>query len=199
MLNVIAALSLAATLIISSPLAEVKNTIESLKTIVSDPDLKTRKQQRNKRIRALILERWDLEEMAKRALGRHWKTRTDAEREEYVDLFSQYVEVFYRQKVFNSVEFLENAEQKMDIYYKERNVESEFAEVEIQIVTKNNSRMSFLLKLHLKDGHWKAYDVVVENISEVNNWRAQFDRVITRHSFGELLKRLREKIKELDK
>ena len=174
-----------------SPLETVKNTVESLRAAVKNPALK--KEAKQSRIRELISEQMDFEEMGRRALGSHWRGRTDAEKEEYLGIFAKLMEVFYRKQVFESIEFIDS----VDIKYKER-LDGDFAEVDMQVVARND-KTSITFKLHLAGGEWKAYDVVVENISTVNNWRAQFDRIIEKEKFEGFLRRLREKIIELDK
>ena len=80
---------------------------------------------------------------------------------------------------------------------KER-TDGEYAEVDIQIIAQND-KISITFKLHFAGGMWKVYDITAENISQVSNMRAQFDRIIAAEKFEGLLRRLREKIKELDK
>lgn len=178
------ALVLAMALAIPSPLEEVKNTVESLKKVAGNKP----------RIRALILERMDLAEMAKRSLGRHWRSISDKERVEYLDVFAKYIEVFYRERVFNSAEIIGIVE----IQYLKERIDGEFAEVETLVIA-GSDKFSVVYKLHFVGGHWKAYDLVIENISIVSSLRSQFDRIITQHSFSELLSRLRERIEVLEK
>lgn len=166
------------------PTDAVKETVERLKKAVGNRPL----------IQKLILERMDFDEMGKRSLGRHWRGLRPAEKKEYLDLFAKYVEVFYRKRVFESVEFLES----VDIKYLRQRIDDEFAEVDVQIFARNN-KISITFKLHLVDEQWKTYDLVAENISTVSNLRSQFDRIVSQYSFAELLNRLREKIEELDK
>lgn len=178
------ALILAVVLAIPSPLESVKNTVEELKKAVGD----------RARIRTLILERMDFDEMGKRSLGRHWRNYSDAQRNEYLEVFERYVEVFYRKRVFESIEFIGS----VGIKYKER-LDGDFAEVDVEVMAPNGEKWRFTLRLHMKNGGWKAYDVVVEGISQVSNLRAQFDRIIEKEKLDGLLKRLREKIQELDR
>jgi len=190
----LSALILAAVLsgVATPPLEEVKSTVESIKQIVSNKALS--KEKKNSLIHKLIVGRVDFDEMGKRALGRHWKDRTGAERKEYLDVFAKFIEVFYRNRVFNSVEFINS----VAISYKEKR-DGEFTEVEVMVTAPNGEKYSFVLKLHLAQGHWMAYDFVIEDVSVVQNYRSQFDRIIEREGFASLLKRLREKIMELDK
>ena len=177
-------LILAIALAISSPLEAVKNTVEALKKAVGN----------RPQIRKLIVERMDFDEMGRRSLGRHWRDLSEAQRKEYLEVFAKYVEAFYRKQVFESVEFIES----VDIKYLKERIDGEYAEVNIQIVARND-KTSITFKLRLINGVWKAYDVIVEDISQVLNLRSQFDRIINAEKFEGLLKRLREKIKELDR
>ena len=178
------ALVLVTALAVSSPSEEVKNTVEALKKAAGNKPQE----------RALILERMDLAEMGKRSLGRHWRNISDKERAEYLDVFAEYIEVFYRERVFNSTGFIGTVEIK---YLKEK-IDGEFAEVETLIIA-GSDRFSVVYKLHFVGGHWKAYDFIIENVSIVSSLRSQFDRIVSRESFAELLRKLRERIRELDK
>lgn len=166
-----------------SPMEQVKETIEKLK-------IETRREV----IRQIILESMDLGEMAKRSLGRHWRTISEVERQEFVAVFSRFVEVFHRSSVLRSLQHIG----KVDIHYVKERIDGDFAEVEVKVKTPQEE-FGMLYKLRLSGEKWKAYDIVVEGISMVSNYRAQFDRIITKHDFATLMERLREKIKELDK
>lgn len=175
---------------IPSPLATVKETVERLEKIVKDPKLagEVKKHAREEEIRKLILERWDMEHMARSALGRHWKARTDSERVEYVKAFSFYIDVQYRKMIFDTVQFVNSD----GIRFLKERLDGEFAEVDL-VIDYSPEDIKATFRLHLVDGHWKAHDVIVEGISQVQNLRSQFDRVITKSSFAELLRILRSK------
>lgn len=169
---------------VQRPIDAIKETIENLKKAVGDKPL----------IKQLILERIDLEEMCKRALGRHWRYLSEVKRKEYLEVCANYVEVFNRKQVFESIEFIES----VDIKYLKERIDGEYAEVDIQVIARND-KTSVIFKLHLVNGAWKAYDILIEKISQVSSLRSQFDRIIEKEEFEGLLRRLREKIKELDK
>jgi len=175
---------------IPSALSEVRETIENLKKIVSDPKLKGEKNKdaRRARIRSEILSRMDLGEMAKRSLGRHWKNLSDLERQEYLKVFPEYIQYVYRKMIFESVEFGESA----NIRFVKERVDGEFAEADI-VIDSSPEDINITFKLRLADGHWKAYDLIIEGMSQVSNLRSQFDRIISKSSFAELLKQLRNK------
>ena len=184
---------------ISSPMADIKETVEKLKKIVSDPDLKgsAKKQERYGLIRDLLIERIDFKEMAMSSLGRNWRKITEAQQTKYIEVFSNFLEAFYRERLFNSIEFLESSE--VGVKYLKEIVEGDFASISIKISTTRGDDFSIIFKLHLVSGVWKAYDVVIENVSTIANWRAQFDRVILKKSFEKLLEDLEERTKELNK
>ena len=73
-------------------------------------------------------------------------------------------------------------------------IDNDFAQVETTIIQPKGDEIAVLYKLRQRNGQWKVYDAVVDNISIVNNYRSQFDRVIARNSYEELVKRLREKL-----
>jgi phospholipid transport system substrate-binding protein len=178
----------------SSPMSEVKNTMQKLKSIVGDPALKaeSKKKERRQRLREVILEQIDVAEMGRRSLGSHWQNITDSERAEYLDVFGKYIESLYRKTVFESVEFINST----NIRYLKERIDGRFAEIEIAIPSSpEDTKVTF--KLHIVSGKWKAYDVVIEGISQVLNLRSQFNRILNEKSsnpFQFLLKRLRDKI-----
>ena len=180
---------------IPSPLAEVKETAEGIRQTVKDPNLtgEAKKKNRQARIRELLFMRLDFNEMAKRSLGSAWKNLTDPEKTEYIEVFSKFIEVFYRKRVFTASEFINS----VDIKYSKERIDENFAEVEIKIADAPED-IAVLLKLHFVDGHWKAYDLIIANVSTILNWRSQFARVIQKKSFTELLQILKNKIIELD-
>ena len=79
------------------------------------------------------------------------------------------------------------------VLYTGENRDKEYAEVNTKVIAKNGQAYSVDYRLHLVDGNWRIYDVVAENISLVNNYRAQFNRVIVNSSFEELMKRIKSK------
>jgi phospholipid transport system substrate-binding protein len=131
---------------------------------------------------------FDYEEMAKRALGTHWRRRTPAEQEEFVKLFRDFLERIYSDKV--------------DLYGGEKVrfgrelIDKDFAQVESTIIKPKGEELAVIYKLRQLNGQWKVYDAVVENISIVNNYRSQFDRIISSSSYEELVKRLQEKARQ---
>ena len=170
-----------------APLDLVRTTVDRAIQILKDPELSSpdRKKERVERLRETLVAIFDYEEMAKRALGPHWRQRTPAEQEEFVKLFRDFLERVYSDKIgLYGGEKVRFGREVMD---------NEFAQVESKIIQLKGEEIAVVYRLKQVNGQWKVYDAVVENISIVNNYRSQFDRVISSSSYEELVKRLREK------
>ena len=128
---------------------------------------------------------FDFTEMSRRALGRHWAERTDAEREEFVRLFTDLMARSYIGKIDRYA--------GESIAYTAERVSGDEASVQSQVVTAKGSQIPVEYRLHRVNDSWSAYDVFIENVSLVGTYRSQFDRIIKTESFADLLRRLREK------
>jgi phospholipid transport system substrate-binding protein len=172
------------------PLDLVRTAVDKAIQTLKDPKLQSqdKKKERIDRLREALNPIFDYEEMAKRALGAHWRRRTPAEQEEFVKLFRDFLERIYSDKV--------------DLYGGEKVrfgrelIDKDFAQVESTIIKPKGEELAVIYKLRQLNGQWKVYDAVVENISIVNNYRSQFDRIISSSSYEELVKRLQEKAKQ---
>jgi phospholipid transport system substrate-binding protein len=135
-------------------------------------------------LRKAIFPQFDVPEMAKRSLGLNWRRRTPVEKKEFVDLFSHLLEDFFSDKLksFEDEEFVYSGEIK----------DGDYAKVETMIVTKEGKEISINYRLHLVDENWKVYDMVIENVSLVKNYRSQFNRIITKSSYQDLVRRIRK-------
>jgi phospholipid transport system substrate-binding protein len=169
------------------PLDVVKGAADRAVQILKDPKLlsKDKKKERVELLRGAVEPIFDFEEMAKRSLGPHWRRRTPAEQQEFVKLFQEFMEKVYSDK-------LDLYEGEKIVFGKET-IDQDFAQVESSIINNKGETISIIYKLRRADAKWKVYDAVVENISFINNYRSQFDRVIKSSSYEELVKRLREK------
>jgi phospholipid transport system substrate-binding protein len=137
------------------------------------------------RLRQIVYPLFDFREIAMRSLGAHWRRINAQQREEFVSIFTRLLEKTYADQID-----LYNGQQ---VVYTGESVDGDFAQVDSRIIDKNAQTYSVAYRLHRVDGKWRIYDVVAENISVVNNYRSQFDRVIARSSFDELLKIMKQK------
>ena len=172
------------------PTEKVKETTDKILAIVSDPALKdpAKEAQRRERIRKTVDELCDWEEMSRRSLGRHWAKRNEQEKKEFVHLFGQLLERTYIDKVEGY------SGEKVD-YVGER-VDGEYAQVDVKIVTKKNTEIPVVYKMRARDQKWWVYDMVIEGVSLVNNYRTQFSDILAKSSFEGLMKKLKEKTAE---
>ncbi len=170
------------------PLDLVRTAVDKAVQILKDPKLQPadKKKERIDRLREAVNPIFDYQEMAKRALGTHWRRRTPAEQEEFVILFRDFLEGIYSDKID-----LYGGEK---VLFGRQTVDEDFAQVESTIINPKGEEIAVNYKLRRVNGKWKVYDAVVENISIINNYRSQFDRVISGSSYQELVKRLREKV-----
>lgn len=169
------------------PLDLVKTAAEGAIAVLKDPKLKSsdHRRERVERLKEIINPIFDYNEMARRSLGQHWRRRSPAEQEEFVRLFRAFLESIYSDKI----DFYDGQK----VIFGKETIEQEYAQVESIMINSKGEENSVVYRLKRTDGKWKVYDAVVENISIVNNYRSQFDRVISKNSYEELKKMLKEK------
>jgi phospholipid transport system substrate-binding protein len=169
------------------PTDQIKSTVDRAVMVLKDPRLKpaAKLKERRDQLRQILFARFDFTEMAKRALGSNWRRRTPQEQEEFIRLFSDVLERAY-------ADIIESYTDEKIVYVYER-VDGTYADVASKILTSRGEEYSINYKVHLISNEWKVYDVVAENISLVNNYRSQFNRVISNASYEELVRRLRDK------
>lgn len=171
----------------AEPIDQIRSAVDRAMRILNDPNLmsKDKKKERVNRLREIVDPLFDFEEMAKRASGSHWRSRTPAEQKEFVTLFRRFLEKIYADK--------SDLYEGEKIVVSRQTVDKDYAEVDSKVINRQGEEFSVLYRLRQTDGEWKVYDVVVEGVSIVNNYRSQFHRVITNSSYEELIKRIKEK------
>jgi phospholipid transport system substrate-binding protein len=162
----------------------VMHTVDSVMGILSEQQLKTqdRVEERRQFVKQAVNRLFDYEEMGKRTLGVQWQNLTTAEQEEFVDLFQQFLSNSYESR------FEKYSDEHVQ-YLGERQ-KGDFAEVRT-VLKSNKVQVPLDFRLLWKSGQWWAYDLVIDGISLVKNFRAQFARIIQTSSY----KGLREKLK----
>ncbi len=170
------------------PTDQVRTTADQVLEILNDPKLASQssKEERRAQLRQVIYPRFDFVEMARRSLGLTWQRISPREQQEFLSLFTQLLEESYVSNI--------EAYSGEKILYGREIEDQDFAEVDTKIITKKGEEFTVNYKLHELNGDWKAYDVVIENVSIVSNYRSQFSRLLTKYSFAELLDRIREKL-----
>ena len=168
-----------------TPTDQVREYTEAVIKVLEDPALKAedKKSERRAAVRKIATEVFDVQETARRALGPHWQQRTPQQREEFVQLFAELLEQTYISKIdLFGGERLRFTEEKVD---------GDNAIVRAKVMTKQQTEVPVEARLLRKADRWLIYDILIENISLVGNYRAQFDRIIRTSSYEDLVKRLR--------
>jgi phospholipid transport system substrate-binding protein len=170
-----------------APQEQLRQSVDKLISILNDPQLKgeQKRNERRQKLKEVLYQRFDFTEMARRSLGSEWRRRTPEEQKEFVRLFTDLLERAYLDKI-------ESYSGEKVLYLKDRE-DGNYAEVETKIVDKTGQEYSLDYRLHKVNGDWKVYDVIVEDVSLVGNYRSQFSRVLAKSSFDELLKTMKEK------
>jgi len=173
-----------------SPTAQIKATVDQVIQILTDAQLRGegKKQERRKRLREAIFVRFDFQQMAQRSLGAHWQRRTPEEQAEFIKAFSDLLEQTYVDKIesYNNEKF---------IYTNER-TDGPYAEVSSKMRNSKGEEFSINYKLHRAGEDWRVYDLVIENVSLVNNYRSQFNRILSTSTYDELVIKLKRKLSD---
>ena len=184
---VLATWTAAASVSAGVPTEQIRATVDRAILVLKDPRLKpaAKTKERRDQLKQILFTRFDFTEMAKRALGADWRRRTPKEQEEFVQLFTELLEHAY-------ADIIESYTEDKIIYVGEK-LDGNYADVASKVLASNGAEYSLNYKAHFVNSEWRVYDVIAENISVVNNFRSQFNRVIAKSSYEELVRRLKEK------
>jgi len=169
------------------PTDQVRGSIDRVLQILTDPELKKEARTADRRIaiRSVANEIFDFTEISQRSLARHWAARTPAERQEFVRLFGELLEYSYITKI--------EAYSGEKIQYTGEVPDGDQAVVRTRIVTKQGLEIPVDYRMFVKDSRWRAYDVNIEGVSLVSNYRTQFNTVIQRSGYPDLVAKLKAK------
>jgi phospholipid transport system substrate-binding protein len=173
------------------PTDQLKAQIDRVIKALEDPELKKEGRAKDRRaaVRKIANDIFDFSETARRSLGRHWQGRTPAERDEFVQLFSDLLERSYISKI--------ETYGGEKIHYNGDSVEGDQAKVQTKLVAKGGSEIPIEYRMHKAGDRWLVYDVVIEGVSLVANYRTQFNKIIQTSSFKELMNKMKNKQQEL--
>jgi phospholipid transport system substrate-binding protein len=173
---------------ISSPREVVQSAVARVLAVVRDTAA-AGEPERGERRRAEFVrigrDLFDFDDMARRTLSRHWTARSARERREFVALFEDLLERSYVGRIEVYV--------GETITYPSEVMDGGYAVVKSRVWLRPNAELALDYRLHLRDGRWRVYDVVVEGVSFVANYRNEFDRIIQSSSYASLVDRLRRK------
>jgi phospholipid transport system substrate-binding protein len=167
------------------PTEAVQTRVESVIRVLEDPALKEagRLAERRATIRRIAHELFDFEETTRRCLGRHWHGRTPAERAEFVALFADLLERTYIGRI--------EQYSGEPVVFAGETVDGERATVRTRLAIKGAGGVPIDYRVHRRHARWQVYDVTIEGVSLVGNYRAQFNRIIQTSSYEDLVQRLR--------
>lgn len=178
-----------ATAAFAGPSDDVKKTVDEVVRIVASKEMKQNDQKRRQALKKTISLVFDYTEMAKRSLGKHWNQRTPDEKKRFAELFATLLENSYAGKI-------ESYNNEKIVYLKEL-IDGDHAEVKSKVVTAKRDEFTLDYRMINRNGKWMAYDVVIEGVSLVSNYRTQFNKIITNGGYAQLVKKLETKTDEL--
>jgi phospholipid transport system substrate-binding protein len=174
---------------LANPTDDVKKTVDEVVRIVGDKELKKNYTKRRQALKKTISGIFDYSEMAKRSLGKYWNVRSIDEKKHFTALFATLLENSYASKI-------ETYNNEKIVYIRD-NVDGDYAEVKSKVVTANRDEFSLDYRLFKQNGRWMVYDVVIEGVSLVSNYRSQFNKIVATNGYDSLIKKLQSKSEEL--
>ena len=176
-----------------SPLEVIRSTTDQALTVLRDSSGggHTPSPQQLETMWAIVLPRFDTQQLAQRALGANWQQLTAEQQQEFTSLFIELIKMSYSNT-------LKRYSKDSTISFEQERIEGDQAEVQTHISSPAHSApFSVVYRLHLEGDGWLIYDVVAENVSLVQNYRNQFTRIMAKSSGAGLLEALKEKIAQL--
>lgn len=171
----------------AGPLETVKANAEKVLTVLRDKNLG--EEAKKEKLRAYYREMIDEVELSRRTLGANWGKLTPAQQQEFMDLYRQILEKAYADKIFS----YDYSQAKL-VFSKEIMLAQNRAEVETKSVTPSQE-IPVTYRVILRDGAWKVYDVVIENVSLIQNYRSQFTSILAKNTPDQMIQILKEKVK----
>ena len=164
----------------------IKGTIDEVLRILADKDLKqpAKASERRHLLEKVVGERFDYREMARRSLGAHWSNLSDKEKDDFVSLFQTLLVNTYADKIENYT--------GEGVHYINERTEKDYAEVRTKVLT-GKTDIPLDYRLINKGSSWRVYDVIVDGVSLVNNYRGQFTKILRTNSYTDLVDQLRKK------
>ena len=172
------------------PTEQLKETTDKIIAVLADPALKAPEKKKEKQalLRKIADERFDWTEMSRRTLARHWRKRTENEQKEFVELYSKHLERTYRDKIDDY--------SGETVRYEDEIIDGNYARVTAKVITKKETEIPVIYRMKQKGQDWLVYDISVEGVSLINNFRKQFNSIILRSSYQKLVDMLRTKVEE---
>jgi phospholipid transport system substrate-binding protein len=180
------------------PMTVIKTVLDQVIAVFNDQQMPLN--QRREKLQSMSLQYFDFESMAKSALGYHWRDLTPAQRNQFVPLFTEFIQDAYLSKMEQAtVEKIRQEAKTANVrFLKQAYFNSDYAEVFSTLALQDQKdplEVNYLM--HQKDGQWRVYDVTVDAISLIANYRNQFNRVINNEGYQKLIGDLQAKREQL--
>jgi phospholipid transport system substrate-binding protein len=174
-----------------APLDTVQINVNKVLDVLRDPKLKAEsaKEIKKEKLEAMYEQMFDEVELSMRSLGGNWKKLSPAQQQEFIQLYRRVLEKAYMDQILS----YSYSNEKI-VFSKENMLSNNQAEVQTKIIT-SSKEIPVFYRVILKDGTWKVYDVVVENVSLVQNYRSQFNSILAKNTPDQLIEILRKKVK----
>lgn len=171
-----------------TPTEAVRETVNKILHILEDPaqNDQAKQAQRRRMLEEIAADRFDYAEMSKRVLGKYWKTLTEVQQKEFVAVYKGFLSDTYAGRIEDYTG------RKQDARYLTERREGSYAEVRTELRS-DKTTLPMDYRLFLKEGRWVAYDIIIDGVSLVSNYRSQFQKIILESSFQELVNKLRER------
>ncbi len=169
------------------PLEQVKQTTDKILSILNNPSLKVsgKAGEQKNLIWKAVDERFDWEELSRRSLGLHWTKLNSENRKEFITLYSTLLGRAYLNRVDDY--------SGENVRYEKERIDGDYAVVEVRVITRTGREIPASYRLKSNGADWRVYDIWVQGVSLVNNYRAQFNSIIVRSSYEELVRLLKQR------
>lgn len=193
-MSCLAFFSVVAPCLAITPTETMQDTVNSILAILDDGDRSDEKvwEKQREGVSRIVSDKFDMREMAKRSLARYWKERTPVEQDDFAELFSELVKNTY-------IDRLRNFSSAKDGTSFDKEIVRGGKGLVPSVVWQNGQQISVVYKLYSKGDIWLVYDVVIENVSLVGNYRSQFAQVIQKDGYEALVRKVRENLSDPDK
>jgi len=170
------------------PLETVKADVDKVLDVLRDPSLKSEsaKKVKKDKIRAISREMFDFTELSKRTLAQNWSKFNPGQQKEFVDLYTSVLEDAYANKIISYTD-------EKIVFNKEVALTEKTVEVQSTVLRKEGD-IPIYYRVIMNDSSWRVYDVVIEGVSLINNYRAQFRGILSNKPPESLLETLRKKV-----
>jgi phospholipid transport system substrate-binding protein len=169
------------------PIDQLRDSVDRIIAILRRDDPAEQWVNKKEEIVAIVKSRFDADELAQRVLAQHWRDRSEAEKKEFISLFSQVLETTYINKL--------KSYSDEEVLFIKQIVKGDRGMIYSQII-RNNQEIPIHYRVKNSKGDWRIYDIIIEGVSLVQNYRTQFDQILQREEYAGLVRRMEEKIRE---